>query len=235
VGVALASRGDVESGIAAMRRAVELKPGDSEMHSNLIMTLGLHAGTGLTEHYAERRRWQQQHVDPLRLAAPRHCNSPDPARRIRVGYVSADFRQHSAAYAFGPMLLDYDRDAFEVSCYFNSRDEDPLTARLRNGVARWRNITGMADADAAGLVREDGIDILVDLSGHTVGNRFRTQACARAGDGVGRGHGHRSRRNGLHPRRRGADFAWDASLFHRGGRLPAFDSHLPAPGRAAAP
>ena len=172
MGIVLASRGDAERGIAAMRRAVELRPDASEIHSNLIMTLGLDAGTGLAEHLAERRRWQRQHVDRLRLAAPRHGNSPDPTRCIRIGYVSADFRQHSAAYAFGPMLLDYDRQAFQVTCYSNSREEDAVTARFRSGVDRWRNICDMADADAARLVREDGIDILVDLSGHTVGNRL---------------------------------------------------------------
>lgn len=172
MGVLLASRGEIESGIASLRRAVALRPESSELHSNLIMTLGLDEHTGLAEHFAERRLWQRRHVDPLGLEAPRHDNRAEPGRRLRVGYVSADFRQHSAAYAFGPMLLHYDRGAFEVSCYSNSRLEDALAARYRASVDRWRSICDISDADAARLVREDGIDILVDLSGHTVGNRL---------------------------------------------------------------
>src|SRR5262249_9698832 len=91
-------------------------------------------------------------------------------RRLRVGYVSADLRRHAASCGFGPVLLDYDREAFEVVCYSNSTREDEFTQRLRRSVDRWQNITSVPDAEAAAAVRRDGIDILVDLAGNAAGN-----------------------------------------------------------------
>jgi predicted O-linked N-acetylglucosamine transferase (SPINDLY family) len=171
IGLALVSRGDVETGIACLRRAVALKPDSPDLHSNLVMSLGF-ARTGNQEQFAERRCWQRSHVEPLQVGIPWHDNSADAGRKLHIGYVSADFRQHSAACAFGPMLLHYDRDDFDVSCYSNSLREDTHTARYRGAVDRWRNICGVPDSEAEKLVREDRIDILVDLSGHTVGNRL---------------------------------------------------------------
>ena len=172
IGIVLAARGDLASGIASLRRAIALKPDSPDFHSNLIMMLGFDSRAGNQEQFAERRCWQQRHVNPLPAGAPRHDNSKDADRRLRIGYVSADFRQHSAAYAFGPMLLYYDRERFEVSCYSNSNQEDAFTKRYQATVDHWRNICGVPDTEAEKLVREDSIDVLVDLSGHTVGNRL---------------------------------------------------------------
>src|SRR5262249_24945890 len=101
-----------------------------------------------------------------------HGNRPDPERRMRVGYVSADFRHHSVAFFIEPVLAMRDRRAFEVVCYCDSVHADEVTERLRSHADEWRDVAPSNDAQLAELVRADGIDILVDLSGYTAGNRL---------------------------------------------------------------
>lgn len=172
IGLASVSHGNLDYGIASIRRALELKPDFAEAHSNLIMAMGFDPQLGGEAQYEERRRWQKQQVEPLRLPVPRHDNPPQAERKLRIGYVSADFCNHSAALAFGPMLLHYDRAGFEVTCYANTPREDQFTARFRESVDHWRSILKVPDAEVERRIREDGIDILVDLSGHSTDNRL---------------------------------------------------------------
>ena len=93
-------------------------------------------------------------------------------RRLRVGYVSGDLRYHPVGYFLARVLSAHDRRSVEVFCYSNSAVVDAMTARLRAVSDQWRSIVGMSDADAASLIRRDGVDILIDLSGHTNRNRL---------------------------------------------------------------
>ena len=95
-----------------------------------------------------------------------------PGRKLRVGYVSADFRCHSLSYFIEPLFAHHDRVRFELYCYSNTRRTDEVTDRLRNYAIQWRDITALSDEAAARRIEEDGIDILIDLSGHTAGNRL---------------------------------------------------------------
>src|SRR5581483_9164636 len=99
-------------------------------------------------------------------------NPPDAARRLRVGYVSPDLRYHAAAFAVAPILMNHDRAAVEVTCYSGAPREDAMSARLKARADRWQRTAGMGDAALAALIRADGIDVLVDLSGHSPGNRL---------------------------------------------------------------
>jgi predicted O-linked N-acetylglucosamine transferase (SPINDLY family) len=101
-----------------------------------------------------------------------HRNDRARGRRLRVGYVSADFWQHAVACFIEPVLRHHDRGNFEIFCYSAVGAGDATTARLRALPLHWRAILGMNDADAVRLIRDDAIDILVDLSGHTGGNRL---------------------------------------------------------------
>jgi len=106
------------------------------------------------------------------LSAEReHRNSRDPDRRLRVGYVSADFRMSSVSHFALPILQGHDHKAVEVFCYSDAGEPDAVTERFRSAADAWRSIRGMQDEAVAALVGEDGIDILVDLAGHT-GNRL---------------------------------------------------------------
>ncbi|MBI3507965.1 MAG: tetratricopeptide repeat protein [Proteobacteria bacterium] len=102
---------------------------------------------------------------------------PRPARRkdggrLRIGYVSGDFQHHSCAFVLAAVLPHHDRNAFEIFAYSNTMREDAVTQRLRGGIDQWRQIVGIGDDAVAAQVAADGIDVLVDLSGHTQGNRM---------------------------------------------------------------
>ena len=97
---------------------------------------------------------------------------PRPERRLRIGYVSGDLRYHSVAFFIAPVIEQHDRENFEITCYANVARPDANTERLEALCDRWRDVASLGDAEVAAWIRRDEIDILVDLSGHTVGNRL---------------------------------------------------------------
>ncbi len=116
------------------------------------------------------RRWSRLLPRPAEL--PIAANSAEPDRRLRIGYVSADFREHSVAHFLDNVLAAHDRSAIDVLCYSNTQSEDDTTARLKRVADGWRSIVALDDDAAAAAIRADGIDVLVDLSGHTEGERL---------------------------------------------------------------
>jgi len=172
LGNALKDLGQLNAAAACYRRALAIKPDYTEAHSNLIFMLDLAAWVDLATLQQERRLWDSIHAAPLAVFQRAHANRPDPARRLRIGYVSADFRAHSAAAAFGAMLLQFDPAAFDVVAYSNNATEDALTHLFQQRVTLWRKVVGRNDEAVAELIRQDEIDILVDLSGHSAGNRL---------------------------------------------------------------
>jgi len=171
LGIVAMGMGRLEDAAASFNRALQLRPDFCDAHSNLIFALDMVASSDIATLQAVRRQWDVAHAASLHQHRP-HLNSLDPERRLRIGYVSADFRGHSAAYAFGAMLVLFNDKSFEVIAYSNSAKQDAMTDVFREGVTVWRNIFGLSDDVVADLVREDKIDILVDLSGHSAGNRL---------------------------------------------------------------
>lgn len=170
LGQALRERGEAGSAAAAFERALGLAPEDAEIYSNLLFALQ-HLGQGdgvslLAAHRGYAARFE-------RGGAPRrHENLPDPERPLRIGLVSADFRAHPLANFIEPLLEAHDRLRYALVCFSNCPLEDGTTARLRAQADRWQVIAGVDDERAAALVEALAIDILVDLSGHTAGNRL---------------------------------------------------------------
>jgi len=161
-----------EDAVASCERALAIDPDHAIAQSNRIFFLDFVAGLGVAEHQAARRSWYRALAGDLRKGpAPRPVDA-DPHRRLVVGYVSADFRQHSAAACFGPVLKLHDRSSFEVVCYSSVLAEDDRTREFRQLAGRWRPTLGLSDEALADRIRADGIDILVDLSGHSAGNRL---------------------------------------------------------------
>ncbi|MBX7200193.1 MAG: tetratricopeptide repeat protein, partial [Rhodospirillaceae bacterium] len=117
---------------------------------------------------AEHRAWGAA----IAPAPPLPPADPDPARRLRVGYVSPDFRRHSVAFFLAPFIGAHDRRAVEVFCYADVVKADMVTDALRSEAEHWRAVHGWSDEKLAAHIKADRIDILVDLAGHTQGNRL---------------------------------------------------------------
>ncbi|MDX1594885.1 MAG: hypothetical protein R3298_11590, partial [Gammaproteobacteria bacterium] len=100
----------------------------------------------------------------------------DSSRKIRIGYVSPDFKDHSVANFFLPLLSSHDRESFEIHGYYNGTQVDGFTRRIRDRTDHWKQVRNLTDAELVATIREDGIDILVDLAGHTMENRLEVFA-----------------------------------------------------------
>jgi predicted O-linked N-acetylglucosamine transferase (SPINDLY family) len=172
LGSALKIIGHLDEAIASFREATRLKADYTDAHSNLVYALPLHPGYDAKMIQDELRRWNQQHADPLRKFVRPHSNNRDPDRRLRIGYVSPDFRDHVVGHNALPLLREHDHGLMEIFCYANMRGPDALTKQIRSHADTWRNISRLSDSRAADLIRQDGIDILVDLTLHTANNRL---------------------------------------------------------------
>lgn len=172
LGNALKERGELDAAIACYRRAAELRPDLSALHSNLLLTLHYHPDASPEELAREHRRWAERHVAPLAGRRRPHSNDRRPDRRLRVGYVSGDFREHSVARFILPILREHDRDEVEVFAYADVTRPDAVTEAIRSNVDAWRDVCTSSDAQVAERVRGDRIDVLVDLSAHSGRNRL---------------------------------------------------------------
>jgi predicted O-linked N-acetylglucosamine transferase (SPINDLY family) len=162
----------VDDAIAPCRQALVPRPDYVEAHSNLLLALHYHPAYDPQAIAQEHRRWNQQHAEPLRQFIQPHVNDPSPERRLRIGYVSPDFRSHAVAQSVLPLLANHDREKFQVFCYAQVKNPDAMTERFRAHADQWRNTVGLSDEQMAGLIRQDQIDILVDLAGHTAASRL---------------------------------------------------------------
>jgi predicted O-linked N-acetylglucosamine transferase (SPINDLY family) len=168
---ALRDQGKLEEAAASYRRALALDPGNAAIHSNLLFDLTYHTADAAIV-AQEHRNWNAQHARPLARQITAHHNDRDPDRRLRVGYVSADFWGHAISYFVEPLLAAHDHAQVEVFCYANGVRADATTQRMQAAADAWRSIVGLNDAAVAERIRADGIDLLVDLSSHTAGNRL---------------------------------------------------------------
>ena len=172
LGGAHTDRGQLREAVAAYRRALELKPDYSDAHSNLIFIMNYDAGFSQADIFAESRRWDEIHGAAYREHERAPGNDRDPGRRLRVGYFSSDFREHSVAYFAEPLIARHDRRSFEVFCYAQVVKPDDTTERFRDLADDWCSTVGLSGLAVAERIRDDRIDILVDLTGHTGANRL---------------------------------------------------------------
>jgi predicted O-linked N-acetylglucosamine transferase (SPINDLY family) len=166
-------RGD--EGVAAFGRALAREPGSRQLQTARLFCLNLTEAMGAEELAAEHRKWGatvEQRIAPL----PRRMIAQRP-RKLAIGYVSPDLRDHAVSYFVVPLLEHRDRENFKHVVFDTSpREEDSVTARLRATGVPWHRCADMSDEELALLVREELIDVLVDLSGHTAGNRLEAFA-----------------------------------------------------------
>ncbi len=169
----LRDAGRVEEGMKCCERAVALSPASEGIQGVMLFTMLFHPGFDAGAIARAHEEWNARFAEPLRKLIQPHGRMPGAAdRRLRIGYVSGDFRDHVVARNILPLFRNRDRERFEVFCYYNSGLNDEVTAEFRSLVDGWRDIQALNDDQVAEQVRKDGIDILVDLSLHSSGNRL---------------------------------------------------------------
>jgi predicted O-linked N-acetylglucosamine transferase (SPINDLY family) len=172
LGSAFKSTGRLDEAVTSYRQAIRLKPDYAEAHSNLVFSLNYLPDIDAEAIFAEHQAWADRHARPLAAEIITHSNDRSPEKRLRIGYVSADFRRHSVSYFLTALLEHHNRRNLEIFCYSGVGRPDDMTERMKHSGDIWRNIVSLSDEEAAKLIRSDGIDILVDLSGHTARHRL---------------------------------------------------------------
>lgn len=175
LGIARLGEASPLDAMAHWRDALALKPDQPDVHSNVLLMQQYEAFWSPAEALGNARDWARRFADTLAHPS-RYVNTRDPNRRLRIGYVSADFRQHSVAYLIEPVVGAHDRSQVEVFCYSNNSILDATTERIQELSDRFLVVPTLSNAELAEQIRRDEIDILVDLSGHTAGNRLLTFA-----------------------------------------------------------
>ena len=156
----------------AYRQALRLKPGYVAAYSNMLFAMNYVEGLSQKEIYREHRRFNGRYGVPLAGSIAPHANVPDPERRLRIGYISADFRAHAVASFLEPIFRHHDRQNFQIHCYAEVQRPDAVTQRFVEIADVWRSTLDIPDAAVSGQIRADQIDVLIDLAGHTGGNRM---------------------------------------------------------------
>ena len=163
--------GRVDEAMECFRKAVSIaKERNAPAYSNLLLCMNYDLKYSPEEIYAEHARFGTLLSGIGRRQS--FTGAMDPMPTLRLGYVSPDFCDHPVSRFIEPILMNHDRAGFEVYCYYGNARVDEVTRCLRLLPISWRNIHGVSDEDALTMIRDDRIDILVDLAGHTAGNRL---------------------------------------------------------------
>ncbi|HEJ2443009.1 TPA: tetratricopeptide repeat protein [Burkholderia multivorans] len=171
LGFVLLDQGSARDAVPWLRRTIELDPNDSVSNSSLLFSL-IHDDTNSPEMLlAEHRAFGERYEKHSRPQSYR--NSRDPERSLRIGFVSGDLMDHAVAHYVLPVVEQLSRDpSLSLHFYYNFVIEDQITGKLRQHATTWRAVTGLDDVALANRIREDRIDIAIDLSGHTGRNRL---------------------------------------------------------------
>ena len=164
--------GDISAATASYREALRLKPDHAAVFSDYLFCLQNDHNISSEDLYAEHRKFAAAIEAPRRAEWPIHHNSPNGDRRLKIGYVSGDLRNHAVAFFLEPILAFHDRNNFAVHIYSNHGQVDDMTKRLATYVDAWTPCLHLSDDQLTQQIQADGIDILVDLSSHTAYNRL---------------------------------------------------------------
>lgn len=172
IGMLQALTGQVREGTQTIRRAIALQPDDLDAAFSLAFIVNFHPDCDASEILQENLNWAARFAKPLAAQIRPHDNDRNPDRRLRIGYVSPDFRKHCQALFTIPFFSHHNHEAFEIICYADLKKADQTTERIQGLVDGWRDISGKSDEQVAELIRADRIDILVDLTLQLADNRL---------------------------------------------------------------
>ena len=165
-------RGYIEPAIEELEAARRINPSYLPARTSYLLALHNSERIGPMDLASAIRDIGAQFPSQDTLASRAAPPNIDPQSKLRVGFVSGDFRTHSVAHFFEPILSARQRDAFEYICYSTCSQQDAVTERLRASADTWRDVWSLSDDAMAEQIRADRIDVLVDLSGHTEFNRL---------------------------------------------------------------
>lgn len=171
-GMYLSRRQDFDRALDVFARAKAREPGFADVYSTMLFSLNLRTDVDVQTISDLHLRVGARITDAAGLPFTTWENRPAPERQLRIGYASGDFLMHPVAVFLRPILEQHDRHQFDVYCYSNYGRPDAVGDFLRERSDHWREIAGVADDDLCDLIRRDGIDVLVDLSGHTARHRL---------------------------------------------------------------
>jgi len=172
LGLVLLDQGKLNEAEKSLRRALELTPDAPVAYSNLLFSSNYHPDKSAEEIFASYQAFNAHLCLPHHAAWRPHTNSRETNRKLKIGYVSPDFNMHPVRHLLDPLLQNHDKNAFEVFAYAELRHEDAQTTRYKSLVNHWVNTTALTDVELADRIRADGIDILIDIAGHSANNRL---------------------------------------------------------------
>jgi len=162
--------GDAAGAVAAFRHALAISPDDPVIESDLLLTMNFVPEIATAELLDAHRKAAERLLARAPRAQPRVTRGPQ--RSLRIGFVSADLRRHPVSCFVAPLWRAMDHTRFRVHIYSSARQSDEITDRLKNLADDWRDVADLDDDALAQRIVDDEIDVLVDLSGHTHGNRL---------------------------------------------------------------
>jgi protein O-GlcNAc transferase len=168
----LNAEGRIDEARAAYQRALDLRPGNSACHSNQLFNESYAPGVSLAGLAKLHAAWEGKHAASLRPTWRPFTNTRDPDRPLRLGFVSGDLYLHPVGLFLEPVLKRLDGDNWFTVFYDNRDRGDKQTELLKSHAGLWRKVNEQSDESLAQQIRDDGIDLLFDLSGHTAGARL---------------------------------------------------------------
>jgi predicted O-linked N-acetylglucosamine transferase (SPINDLY family) len=173
-GINLLESGRADEAVESLQKSVHHRPGVPAVHSNLLLAMNYPSSIPIDLIADEHKSWGTQYGGET-PAIPKPAD-PNPNRVLKIGYVSSDFRAHTVAGFIEAVFANHDRKRFHVTAYANVIRPDDVTEKLKGLADAWVPAAALSDEALAHKVRVDGIDILIDLAGHTAGNRLLTFA-----------------------------------------------------------
>jgi protein O-GlcNAc transferase len=170
-GLILQDQGRIDEALQSFGEAASLSPDNAAFCSNRLFAMHYDRRTTPADHLHAARKWWTQYGTGV-SQEPSFEIDPDPFRKLRIGFVSGDFRSHSVGFFLMPLFTCYDRQQLEIHCYAQVENPDATTDRFRHSASGWYSTMGRDATTVAERIRADRIDILIDLAGHTANNRL---------------------------------------------------------------